>query len=119
MAKAHIPEDSYQAFRFVIVRNDVSIGVESVKNVPGSRIAIERLLESSPLAKVFHENVPFDVYVMSMDLKRAGTATISVEGLKAGATVEVVDEARRLTAQAGRFSDAFEPLAEHVYRIRP
>ena len=59
------------------------------------------------------------VFAQSMDLKRAGTATISVEGLKAGATVEVVDEARRLTAQAGRFSDAFEPLAEHVYRIRP
>jgi hypothetical protein len=32
--------------------------------------------------------------------------------------VEVVDEGRRLTAQAGGFSDPFGPLAVHIYRIQ-
>ena len=49
---------------------------------------------------------------------RAGRATITVEGLKAGTKVEVVDEDRTITAEAGKFADQFGPLAEHVYRIK-
>jgi hypothetical protein len=49
---------------------------------------------------------------------RAGKATISVEGLKAGAKIEVVDENRSIPAEAGKFSDDFAPLTEHVYKIR-
>jgi hypothetical protein len=49
---------------------------------------------------------------------RAGNATISVEGLKAGAKIEVVDENRSIAAEAGKFSDDFAPLTEHVYKIR-
>ncbi|KPJ75874.1 MAG: hypothetical protein AMS14_02905 [Planctomycetes bacterium DG_20] len=59
------------------------------------------------------------LFAQNMDLERRGTATISVDGLKAGTTVEVVDESRRLTSQAGRFTDTFGPLAEHIYRIQP
>jgi hypothetical protein len=49
---------------------------------------------------------------------RGGKAVISVEGLKAGTAVEVVDEARTITAEDGKFSDEFAPLAEHIYRIK-
>ena len=49
---------------------------------------------------------------------RGGTGTITVEGLKAGTRIEVVDEGRSLTATAGKFTDEFAPLAEHVYVIR-
>lgn len=49
---------------------------------------------------------------------RSGRATFIVEGLRAGTRIEVVDEDRTLTTEAGGFSDGFGPLAEHVYRIR-
>jgi len=59
------------------------------------------------------------VFAQNMDMEdRSGQATISVEGLKAGAEVEVVDEERMITAQDGAFTDEFAPLAEHIYRIR-
>jgi len=49
---------------------------------------------------------------------RGGKATFTVAGLKAGATIEVVDENRTITASGGSFVDAFGPLAEHIYRLK-
>jgi len=49
---------------------------------------------------------------------RAGKATISVEGLKAGTKIEVVDENRTIDAEDGKFSDDFAPLTEHVYKVK-
>ncbi|MBN2584614.1 MAG: hypothetical protein JXL80_16240 [Planctomycetes bacterium] len=49
---------------------------------------------------------------------RSGKAVFTVTGLKAGATIEVLDEDRTITAQGGTFTDAFAPLAEHVYRLK-
>lgn len=61
------------------------------------------------------------VYVFAQSLERQGdprTATFTVEGLKAGQTIEVIDEDRKLNADAaGRFTDTFRPLQEHIYRI--
>jgi hypothetical protein len=48
---------------------------------------------------------------------RGGKATFKVPGLKAGASIEVVDENRTIKAQAGGFTDDFGPLGEHLYRI--
>jgi hypothetical protein len=48
---------------------------------------------------------------------RSGMATLALEALSAGTRVEVVDEHRTITAQEGRFTDDFGPLAEHIYRI--
>jgi hypothetical protein len=48
---------------------------------------------------------------------RAGKATFTVGGLKAGTKVEVVDENRTIAAHNDGFADEFGPLAEHVYRI--
>ena len=47
---------------------------------------------------------------------REGKATVTVPGLKAGTSIEVVDENRSITAQDGNFTDDFAPLAEHIYR---
>jgi len=47
-----------------------------------------------------------------------GTATIRVQGLKAGTIIDVIDENRTITAGDGEFSDAFDALAEHIYRIQ-
>ncbi len=49
---------------------------------------------------------------------RGGTATFTVAGLADGTTIEVIDEDRTLTAADGGFTDTFEPLAEHIYRIK-
>ena len=58
------------------------------------------------------------LFAQNTDLERPGTATFTIEGLKPGATVQVVDENRTITAQEGSFADSFEPLAEHIYRLR-
>jgi hypothetical protein len=61
------------------------------------------------------------VYVIAQNSdmdRRAGRATVRVEGLARGTAVEVVGEDRTVTAQEGAFSDDFAPLAEHVYRVR-
>ena len=49
---------------------------------------------------------------------RGGKATISVAGLEAGTKVEVIDEDRSIVVGAGKFTDQFGPLAEHIYRIK-
>jgi hypothetical protein len=48
---------------------------------------------------------------------KAGKGTVSLEGLKAGARIEVVDEGRTLTADDGKFTDEFGRLAVHIYRV--
>ena len=60
------------------------------------------------------------LYIFAQNIdpqNRAGKATITVEGLPAGTAVQVVDENRAITSQAGQFTDDFAPLAEHVYRL--
>jgi len=49
---------------------------------------------------------------------RGGKAVFTIEGLKAGMKVEVIDEKRAIHAEDGQFSDDFAPLAEHIYRIK-
>jgi hypothetical protein len=49
---------------------------------------------------------------------RGGTATISVDGLKKGTQIEVVDERRTITAEDGKFNDEFRPLLEHIYKVK-
>ena len=49
---------------------------------------------------------------------RNGKAIFTVSGLKAGTRIEVVDEQRTITAEKGRFTDEFAPLAEHIYRMK-
>jgi hypothetical protein len=40
-----------------------------------------------------------------------------VAGLPAGAQITVIDEARSIRSQAGKFRDRFEPLAVHLYQV--
>ena len=48
---------------------------------------------------------------------RPGQAVFTVPGLGAGTRIEVLDEGRTIAAETNRFTDAFGPLGEHVYRI--
>ena len=59
------------------------------------------------------------IFALNLDMKhQAGRATIRVPGLKAGTTVEVVDENRSVTADDDAVTDDFAPLAVHIYRFR-
>jgi hypothetical protein len=49
---------------------------------------------------------------------RGGKATITVQGLKKGTQIEVVEEKRAITAAKGNFTDEFRPLLEHIYRVK-
>jgi len=58
------------------------------------------------------------IFAQNIDVKERGaTATFRIKGLAAGTTVEVVDEDRTIRAGDGEFSDSFDALAEHIYRI--
>ena len=49
---------------------------------------------------------------------RKGLATFTIEGLKAGTKIEVIDENRSLKTGKGKFTDEFGPLAEHIYKFK-
>jgi hypothetical protein len=58
------------------------------------------------------------VFANNLDMqRRAGTATIRVEGLRAGTRIQVLDETREIVAGNDYFEDYFGPLAVHLYRI--
>ncbi|MFW6154000.1 MAG: hypothetical protein ACOC95_02180 [Planctomycetota bacterium] len=58
------------------------------------------------------------IFAQNLDRQQGAKATFAVKGLPAGAAIEVVDENRTLRAADGTFTDRFDPLAEHIYRIR-
>jgi hypothetical protein len=59
------------------------------------------------------------LFANNLDMQRnSGTATITIEGLKKGTKVEVIDEGREIVAEEGKFTDEFGPIAVHLYRIR-
>ena len=49
---------------------------------------------------------------------RAPMGSVIVEDLPAEAKIEVLGEERSLEVSGGRFSDAFEAHAVHLYRVR-
>ncbi|HEV8605187.1 MAG TPA: transglutaminase-like domain-containing protein [Tepidisphaeraceae bacterium] len=57
------------------------------------------------------------LFANDLDMKKGGKAMISLEGLKKGQRVEVVDEGREIAAEQGNFSDEFGALGVHIYRI--
>ena len=60
------------------------------------------------------------VFAVNYDERlKSSRAIVNVHSLKAGAKVEVIDEDRTLTAADGFFTDAFDPLAVHIYRLKP
>jgi len=49
---------------------------------------------------------------------RGGMATFTINGLKQGTKIEVIDEKRTITAKDGKFTDEFGPLLEHIYKVK-
>jgi hypothetical protein len=79
-------------------------------------ITLENQLRADIMAKEYDGHIY--LFAVNYDSQqKGGRATIEVSGLKAGATIEVVDEGRTITAAAGTFADDFGPLAVHIYKI--
>ncbi len=57
-------------------------------------------------------------YVFAVAMANAASrGTFEVPGVPGGEAVDVIGEGRRLEMKAGRFSDAFDGYAVHLYRI--
>jgi len=88
---------------------------------PASQREAEIELEGELKADVMARERDGALYLLCVNYDasdKGGQGRITVGGLKAGTQVEVVDEGRAVTAQDGSFTDAFEPLGVHIYRIR-
>jgi hypothetical protein len=60
------------------------------------------------------------VYIFAVNYDEravAAEAIIAMDDLPAEAEIQVIDQDRRIRAQAGQFQDTFAPLAVHVYRV--
>jgi hypothetical protein len=58
-------------------------------------------------------------YVLAVAMRdQPATATVTIPGLGAQATAEVLGESRTVDVRAGTFQDKFEPYDVHIYRIR-
>lgn len=58
-------------------------------------------------------------YIFAVGMRNGKTTgQFRVRGLPAHAKVEVLDEARTVQVNDGRFEDAFEPYAIHIYKVR-
>lgn len=60
------------------------------------------------------------VYLFSTTMRNKPTkGTFDLKGFPSGATIEVLDENRRITAESGHFEDEFRAHEVHLYRITP
>jgi len=86
--------------------------------VPKRSVTVEAEggVKISALAKQ-HEDELY-VFAVNYDERLVDTkVSFAVDGLPAGKEVAVVDEARTIRPGAGWFTDSFEPLDVHIYRI--
>lgn len=77
--------------------------------------------------KSSEEKVPVDAmakhangatYVFSVGMRNGPTtATFAVQGIKPGASVEVIGESRQIKSKDGSFDDEFKAYDVHLYRI--
>jgi hypothetical protein len=80
------------------------------------KIEIEGALPAECLAKAAKGGLV--IFAKNIDAAgKSGKGTISLDSLKPGTKIEVVDEDRTLTAEQGKFTDDFSRLAVHIYRV--
>ncbi|HEV8291080.1 MAG TPA: hypothetical protein VGP94_04130, partial [Tepidisphaeraceae bacterium] len=78
-------------------------------------IEFEDGVKGEILAKEYDRKIY--LFANELDMKRGAKAVISVQGLKKGAKIEVVDESREMVAEDGKFTDEFPALGVHIYRV--
>jgi hypothetical protein len=117
-AEFGVPEDNIEPLRR-INEQIVRLGPVILSAEPDvrPRIAIDGDLPAQLMAREYNDYVC--IFAQNMDMARkGGMARISVNGLREGTLIEVVDEGRTVTSGAGAFTDEFSSLAVHIYRVR-
>jgi len=101
--------------------NERILGLAPVLNTPtlAGEVAVE---SESPVAAIA-KRAGDSLYVFAVGMRNRGTkASFSIDSLASlgqTLTAEVLDEAREVAVEAGRFEDRFGPYAVHLYRIGP
>ena len=112
-----VPEENRKALRAI---NDqiVRLAPAILGDAPRRPVTI-RADNDAKLAALARQHAgKLYVFAVNYDERLVATqGTIRVEGLRPDATVVVVDEDRSVVSEAGSFSDAFEPLAVHIYQV--
>jgi hypothetical protein len=116
-AEFGVPEENQKALREINEQlQRLAPVILSADATVQPEIEIEGGVAAQCLAK--EHNGRMYIFAQNIDMpRRSGKATLAVAGLAAGTKVEVVDEGRVITAESGKFSDDFAPLAVHIYKI--
>ena len=80
-------------------------------------VAVTSAAEEAPIQTMAkrHDGA---IYIFAAAMRDvSSSAVVSVEGLEAGTTVEVIGEDRTITADAGSFADNFGGYDVHLYKI--
>ena len=113
-----VPEENRKALREI---NDqiTRLAPAILGERPEQRVTIEAEGDAKLDALAKQHDGQLYVFAVNYDERLVNTkAGIAVEGLPPGTEVAVIDEDRTIRSDTGSFTDSFEPLAVHVYRIR-
>lgn len=112
-----VPPENVAAMRAI---NDQLTRLTKAICAPATARAVSITLADNVPAALVGRDLDGQLYLFAVNYdsaQRGGEATIAVEGLAAGTTIEVIDEGRTIRAADGSFKDTFEPLAVHLYRV--
>ena len=85
---------------------------------PGTAATVSTDNKDVPVAIAAKQRAGF-AYLFAVGMREGRTtATFTLSGLTGERPVEVLDEARTLTAKDGVFRDQFQPWDAHLYRLR-
>jgi len=116
-AQFGVPPENVAALRQI---NDQITRLTRPLVAPASSRRVSITIEGNVKADIRATEPADALYLFAVNYDPAckgGPATIRVSGLEAGTRIEVVDEGRTLQASDGQFTDRFEPLEVHIYRV--
>ncbi len=112
-----VPEENRKALRQI--NDQITRLAPAILADPAKPSVSIRAADGTKLAVLAKEHAG-DLWLFAVNYDerfRRADAVLSIEGLKLGRAITVVDENRTIQADAGSFADPFEPLAVHIYRV--
>jgi len=112
-----VPEENRKALRQI--NDQITRLAPAILGQEPKRPVAVKAADQLKLAAMAREH-DGDLYVFAVNYDERqvdAKATVAVDSLPAGTEVTVIDEDRTVRSGAGSFTDAFAPLAVHLYRI--
>ncbi len=113
-----VPPENVEAMKAI---NDQITRLAPIILSSPAKVKVAIQLDGQLKADIMARQYDGEIYLFAVNYdpqQKARQAVIEVEGLEAGAKIEVVDEDRVIEAAKGTFTDEFGPLAVHIYKIR-